>query len=89
VIDGDDCGAVSEMKVWQEELKYLEKTCPSASLATTDHTHDLFWSETQATLVGNQQLGARVAVHSPDLVTNAGYRLPEQSLKLLRAGGTL
>jgi hypothetical protein len=33
-----DCAAISRMNEWQEKLKYLEKTCPSTDLSTTDLT---------------------------------------------------
>jgi hypothetical protein len=38
MIDGDDCGAVSRMYELQVKLKYLEETCPSTVLSTTDPT---------------------------------------------------
>jgi hypothetical protein len=38
MIDGNDCGADSGMNDWQEKLKCLEETCPSAALPTTDTT---------------------------------------------------
>jgi hypothetical protein len=38
VIHYDSCGAVSGMNEWQGKLKYWEKTCPSATLPTTDPT---------------------------------------------------
>jgi hypothetical protein len=34
----DECGAVGGMIEWQEDPKYTEETCPSATLATTDST---------------------------------------------------
>jgi hypothetical protein len=40
MIDGDDCGVISEMNEWQGKPKYWEETCPSAALSTTD-LHDL------------------------------------------------
>jgi hypothetical protein len=32
-IDGDDCGAISEMNEWQGKPKYPEKTCPNVALS--------------------------------------------------------
>jgi hypothetical protein len=39
MIDGDECGAVSEMTEWQGKPKYSEETCPSCALSTTDCAH--------------------------------------------------
>jgi hypothetical protein len=36
MIDGDECGAISGINEWQGKPKFLEKTCPSAVLATKD-----------------------------------------------------
>jgi hypothetical protein len=38
MIDGEDCGAISEMNEWQRKPKYPEKTWHSAALSTTDPT---------------------------------------------------
>jgi hypothetical protein len=38
MIGGDNCEAVSGMNEWQGKPKYLDKTCPIASLSTTDST---------------------------------------------------
>jgi hypothetical protein len=38
MIDGDDYRVLSGMNEWQRKLKYSEKTCPSATLFTTDPT---------------------------------------------------
>jgi hypothetical protein len=35
MIGGDDCGEIGGMKM---KPKYLEKTCPSATLSTTNPT---------------------------------------------------
>jgi hypothetical protein len=37
MIDDGDCGAIGGMKIGREP-KYLEKTCPSATLSTTNPT---------------------------------------------------
>jgi hypothetical protein len=37
MIDDDDYGAVGGMRIGRE-LKYSEKTCPSATLSTTNPT---------------------------------------------------
>jgi hypothetical protein len=36
MIDGDNYGAISDVNEWQEKPKYLEETCSSAALSTTD-----------------------------------------------------
>jgi hypothetical protein len=36
MIDADGCGAVGGMNDWQGKPKYSKRTCPNASLATTD-----------------------------------------------------
>jgi hypothetical protein len=36
IIDGDDCGAVTEMNEWQGNLKYSVKISPSAALSTVN-----------------------------------------------------
>jgi hypothetical protein len=36
MIDGDDCGAVGGKNEGQEKPKYLEDTCPSAAVSTTN-----------------------------------------------------
>jgi hypothetical protein len=38
MIDGDDCGAISEMNDWQGKPKYVEEAWPSAALSTTNPT---------------------------------------------------
>jgi hypothetical protein len=38
MIDDDDYGAVGGMRDWQGKPKYSEKTCPSATLSTTNPT---------------------------------------------------
>jgi hypothetical protein len=40
MIGDGDCGEVGEMKIedWQGKLKYSEKTCPRATLPTTNPT---------------------------------------------------
>jgi hypothetical protein len=38
MIDGDGCGTISGMNEWQGKPKYLEETCRSADLSTTDPT---------------------------------------------------
>jgi hypothetical protein len=34
----DERGAISGVNKWEGKLKYLERTCPSAILSTTDPT---------------------------------------------------
>jgi hypothetical protein len=38
IVDDGDCGAVGGMRIWQGKPKYSEKTCPSATLSSTDPT---------------------------------------------------
>jgi hypothetical protein len=38
MIDDDECGAVGGMRIGREKPKYSEKTCPSATLSTTNPT---------------------------------------------------
>jgi hypothetical protein len=37
MIDDGDCGVIGG-EDWQGKLKYLEKTCPSVTLSTTNPT---------------------------------------------------
>jgi hypothetical protein len=57
--DVEDFGAVSGMNEWREKPKYLEKTCPSAALATIDSILDLPQSQTRDAAVGSRRLSAR------------------------------
>jgi hypothetical protein len=38
MIGEGDCGEIGGMKIWQKKPKYSEKTCPSATLSTTNPT---------------------------------------------------
>jgi hypothetical protein len=38
MVHGDDCGAVGGMNGWKGKPKYSEKTCPSATLSSTNPT---------------------------------------------------
>jgi hypothetical protein len=38
MIDDGDCEAIGGHEAWQGKLKYVEKTCPSATLSTTNST---------------------------------------------------
>jgi hypothetical protein len=38
MIDNYECGAVGGMKIGRGEQKYSEKTCPNATLSTTNLT---------------------------------------------------
>jgi hypothetical protein len=40
-IDDGECGADFRDENWQGKPKYSEKTCPSATLCTTNPTYDL------------------------------------------------
>jgi hypothetical protein len=53
--DCDDGEADGMKRFWQGKPKYLEKTCPDATLSNTNPTCQT-WARTQAATVGSQQL---------------------------------
>jgi hypothetical protein len=61
--DFDD-GEFGGMKIGRGNRKYSEKTCPSATLSTTNHTCQTR-ARIQAAAVGNQRLTAWAMVRPP------------------------
>jgi hypothetical protein len=38
MIDDDECGAIGGMRIGKGKSKYSQKTCPSATVSTTNPT---------------------------------------------------
>jgi hypothetical protein len=63
---------------WQGKPKYLEKTCPSATLSITD-PRDLTSDQTQAAAMGNWQLTAS-ALAGPKRIGYYMYHMYSEAL---------
>jgi hypothetical protein len=56
MMDGYGSEETDGMNEWQGKLKYSDKTCLSAALATADPIHDWTWSRTQAAAMEGRRL---------------------------------
>jgi hypothetical protein len=70
-------------RFWQGKLKYSEKTCPDATLSTTNPTCQT-WVWTWAAAVGNQRLTASAMVRPKYRVTECCMGVPDRSYTNLK-----